>query len=271
MKTEILSERSSDEDVLDDEQILLKTIFDNKNSVQVFEYLPDLRRFSYRNLNQLKSNIYIRSLTLYLNEFPDIFTFIQHTPNLIYLNIQAQLTHGTWKENLWKNNNNIKLEEFYLKFIQNYYRSQISFLRTDFDPVFHAIQSFSSSLITLSLDFSDIYLRNPTSILTNGIELENQLLKPLKKLQNFYFFVRLYGRKEVEQILSTFERFPWCIGVHQNGYLYSLPFPYHKLILCSKGTKNWKLFSNSVLKNSFPAKQRVEFVASHGRRLRRKM
>ena len=57
MKTEILS----DEAVLDDEQILFETIFDNNNSVQVFEYLLDVRRFSFRSLNQLNSFINIIS------------------------------------------------------------------------------------------------------------------------------------------------------------------------------------------------------------------
>jgi hypothetical protein len=121
----------------------------------------------------------------------------------------------------------IKLEELHLKFkpydsdFEDYHRTR------DCNQLFHLLELFSSSLITLSLNCIDVYELNSTNLLFNGIELENKLLKPMKKLRNFYFYARIDKCKNA-QILSTFQTFPWSIGVHKNGYLYSLPFPFHE-------------------------------------------
>jgi hypothetical protein len=56
------------------------------------------------------------SLTLNLTHFHDIFTLIEHTPNLIYLNTQSELSNAIWGENPWELNSDIKLDGCYLKF-----------------------------------------------------------------------------------------------------------------------------------------------------------
>ncbi|CAF1395844.1 unnamed protein product [Didymodactylos carnosus] len=172
----------------------------------------------------------MRSLTLNLDNFHDIFTLIQHVPNLIYLNIRSEMLDKEFEEYPWNSIGEIKLKEFHLAFKprRNSGYPPIS-LTTGLDGLFHAIQIFSSSLITLSLDFSNIYLTNRNSILTNGMELEKKLLKPMQKLQNFYFYVCIFQCKDVQQILSTFATFPWPIGLHGNAHIYSLPFSFHEL------------------------------------------
>ena len=230
IKNIILSKPSFDRDTLTDEQILFQTIFDNNNSLEVFEYLPSLSGLFYQIDDQLNSNTHIRSLTLNLIHFRDIFTLIEYTPNLTYLNTQSELPRQAWGENSWKLKNDIKLEEFYLKFKpERMVRHSVFFSKTDINQLFPAVQLFSSSLITLSLDFTGRYVMGLPDVLFNGIELENKLLKPLKNLQNFYFYIGLHGCEDVKQILSTFQTFPWWIGVHENAYLYSLPFPFHEL------------------------------------------
>jgi hypothetical protein len=229
IKNSILSERSYDENVLDDEQTLFRKIYNNNNSVQVFEYLPSLDGLSYRKLDQLNSNMNIRSLTLNLTHFHDIFTIIERTPNLIYLNIQSRLPFVGFEEYKSTNINRIRLEKFYLKSKLEFMFSPDDHGTMDINQLFRFIHLFSSSLITLSLDFTDMYLIHHQEVLYDGVELENKLLKPLTKLKNFYFYIKLHGCGNVEQMLSTFETFPWLIGVHQTAYLYSLPYSFHKL------------------------------------------
>jgi hypothetical protein len=92
-----------------------------------------------------------------------------------------------------------------------------------------------------------LYVTDLTDVFFNGTELGNKLLKPMKKLQNFHFYVELDESKSlgksVEQILSTFLTFPWPIGVHENGSLCSLPFPFHEL-------KHFRHFQDVRLNNT---------------------
>ncbi|CAF1548033.1 unnamed protein product [Adineta ricciae] len=167
--------------ILDDEETLLKTIFHINNKLQIFEYQP--------------------------KKFHDIFTLIRYTSNLIYLNIRSEILDREFKEYTWNNIDEINLEEFHLTFTSrtNLEYSSTS-LTTSLAQLFPVIQIFSSSLITLSLNFSNIYLIDQNNILTNGIELEKKLLEPLGKLQKFSFYVGISQCKDAQQILSTIRR-----------------------------------------------------------------
>ncbi|CAF3875214.1 unnamed protein product [Rotaria sp. Silwood1] len=85
--------------------------------------------------------------------------------------------------------------------------------------------------------------------LFNGIQLENQYLKSMIKLKNFYFYGYKYFKEDIHHVLSTFKTqfwldHNWNIGLHQSGrtYIYSLPFQFNEL-------NNFSNF-NQVLSNN---------------------
>jgi hypothetical protein len=117
------------------------------------------------------------------------------------------------------NINEIKLEEFHLKFkLRRIIGYPSYFLTDDLDQLFRLIHLFSSSLITLSLNFIHVGSVSSDDVRINGI----QTRKSMTKLQNSYFYVCIFQCQDVQQILSTFQTSPWSIGVHENAYLYSI-------------------------------------------------
>jgi hypothetical protein len=130
------------------------------------------------------------------------------------------------------NISHIGLEKFYLKCKREMIDCLGEYSTIDVNQLFRFIHLFSSSLVILSLDCTDVYLVGSKNVPFNGSELQNQLIKPMEKLQHFYFYVRIYKFEDVEQTLSIFQTFPlWSVGVHRYAYLYSLPFTFPELKL----------------------------------------
>ncbi|CAF4423063.1 unnamed protein product, partial [Adineta steineri] len=99
------------------EHYLFTKIFNEENLLEIFEYLTLTTLFSRKILNNLQINSSLLSLTLYLYEFIDIFSVLQYTPNLIYLNVKTTLSDTHKKQNECININNIKLKQLYLTFV----------------------------------------------------------------------------------------------------------------------------------------------------------
>ncbi|CAF1115635.1 unnamed protein product [Adineta steineri] len=64
--------------------------------------------------NLLKLFEYLTLITLYLYEFIDIFSILQYTPNLIYLNVKTTLSDSHKIQNKCINIISIKLKQLYL-------------------------------------------------------------------------------------------------------------------------------------------------------------
>ncbi|CAF1094603.1 unnamed protein product [Adineta steineri] len=238
IKDGIVSKWPNNQTESDDEKILFKKVFSEENNLQIFEYLP---LFTKSNCNDWTVNIYIHSLTLNLLHFKDIFNFIKYVPNLIYLNIQSLPPFSDENEEDYKWNHfiTIQLKEFHLKLNeQNNSLHRCSFSEHDFNKIISTIQLFSSSLIILSLNFQNFNMNDENELPFNGIKLENQLLKSMIKLKNFYLYAETYPKtKDVHKLLSTFQAqfwfdHNWSIGLHndhRNTYIYSLPFHFNEL------------------------------------------
>ncbi|CAF4861971.1 unnamed protein product, partial [Rotaria sp. Silwood2] len=54
-------------------------------------------------------NLNLHSLILNLRQFMDLFSIIEYTPNLKYLNIKSNPPYEFHGQNQWSNNNKIKL------------------------------------------------------------------------------------------------------------------------------------------------------------------
>ncbi|UJR32903.1 hypothetical protein I4U23_020364 [Adineta vaga] len=238
IKDEILQKLSKNESELDCEQLLFRKVFNDENKLEVFEYMPQVSSLRWRRFYGLKCNVHIRSLTIHLHDFQDLFTFFEYTPNLRYLKLESlspYLSDTYQYDNVF----GIELNEFHMKFNP----AQTGPLGTcyigvDFDRIIRAILRFSSSLISLSLNFVDMnWIRDRDDFPFNGIKLENQLLSQLINLENFHFYSRkVFKDNNIHRILSTFKtQFwfdrNWTVGAHYyNGgvYIYSLPFHFHE-------------------------------------------
>jgi hypothetical protein len=94
------------------------------------------------------------------------------------------------------------------------------------------IKQFSSSLIYLSLDFSQIQTRK---FQFDGFILQQQLLESMIELKSFHLYMQVERNLsfDVERFLSTFQTqfwldHNWTFGMHET-YLYTLPFHFDQL------------------------------------------
>ncbi|CAF5164288.1 unnamed protein product, partial [Rotaria sp. Silwood1] len=137
--------------------------------------------------------------------------------------------------NRWSNNNTIQLKQFYLTFNRRIYgRSRLASRRIDFHQLINAITQFSLSLVCLSLNLIGCYITSSNDLPFNGIQLQQQFLQLMPKLQQFHLYAILtQDLIDIKSILSTFKNHfwldhNWTVGMHDK-YLYTLPFHFDKL------------------------------------------
>ncbi|CAF5055452.1 unnamed protein product, partial [Rotaria sp. Silwood1] len=137
--------------------------------------------------------------------------------------------------NRWSNNNTIQLKQFYLTFNRRIYgRRRLASRRIDFHQLINAITQFSLSLVCLSLNLIGCYITSSNDLPFNGIQLQQQFLQLMPKLQQFHLYAILtQDLIDIKSILSTFKNHfwldhNWTVGMHDK-YLYTLPFHFDKL------------------------------------------
>ncbi|CAF1409656.1 unnamed protein product [Rotaria sp. Silwood1] len=214
--------------------LLLQKVFNNKNSLNIFEYSSCIQSFSLKPINHLKLNLNLHSLILNLTQFMDLFFLIEYTPNLKYLNIKSNPPYEYHEQNQWLNNNKIKLKQFYLTFNDTMYgMNRFTARRIDFHQLINAITQFSSSLFCLSLNLIGCFITSSNDLPFNGIQLQQQFLQLMTQLKQFHLFAVLtQDRIDMKRILSTFQNefwfnHNWIVGMHDK-YLYTLPFHFDK-------------------------------------------
>ncbi|CAF1220911.1 unnamed protein product [Adineta steineri] len=217
------------------EHYLFTKIFNEENLLEIFEYLTLTTLFSRKILNNLQINSSLLSLTLCLHEFIDIFSVLQYTPNLIYLNVKTTLSDTHKKQNECININNIKLKQLYLTFVMKHStRLQNVDQQLDFLHLISDIKLFSSTLICLSMNFVDLNINDIDEFPLNGFKLQHQLLESMIELKQFYLYSKVkQDQFNIDNVISTFkDQFwfdhKWFVGMHGN-YLYTLPFSFNEL------------------------------------------
>ncbi|CAF4446135.1 unnamed protein product [Rotaria sp. Silwood2] len=217
------------------QELLLQKVFNNENCLNIFEYSSCIQSFSLKPINNLKLNLNLHSLILNLRQFMDLFSIIEYTPNLKYLNIKSNPPYEFHGQNQWSNNMKIKLKQFYLTFNDTMYdTNRFTARRIDFHQLINVITQFSSSLFCLSLNLIGCYITSSNDFPFNGIQLQQQFLQLMTQLKQFHLHAVLtQDRIDVKRILLSFRNefwfdHNWIIGMHDK-YLYTLPFHFDKL------------------------------------------
>ncbi|CAF1316572.1 unnamed protein product [Rotaria sordida] len=214
------------------EKFLLKKIFNNENSLKIFQCLSELYFCNLKEINNLVSNINIHSLSLKSADFISAFSFFKYTPNLKIFNLITTTSYLHDKLDKDLDLSKIKLEKLYLTLKIDASDSLIG--GRQFRLLINLIKQFSSSLIYLSLNLSVIKIGTYNDIQFNGIQLQQQLLESMIQLKQFHLYANLWDYLlDIKSILSTFENqfwfdHNWSIGMHGH-YLYTLPFHFDKL------------------------------------------
>jgi hypothetical protein len=130
-------------------------ILHNENSLDIFESLLEVHR-SITSLKNLKIGVNLQSLSLKINHFTSFFSLLDYTPNLKNLKILLIVLLVNNQSNPNKNSSQIKLRKFSFT-LQSDGIDQRNFLfLTRF------IKQFSSSFISLSLNFNQIHTQEFT-------------------------------------------------------------------------------------------------------------
>ena len=227
---EHFSERVCEVDSIHHDYIF-KKIFYEKNSLQIFQCSLMISSNIFINTSYLETNFNLRTLKLILNDFGDIFIFIQYTPNVEYLDVQAKSSNRPYRP---VNGNNIKLKKFYLTMgLKQQTQFQTSFTPMGINQIVGGIKQFSSSLIYLSLDLVGMDVGTTNEIPFNSLKLE-QFLTKMINLKDFHLCARLpESLNDNEYILSEFKNQYWydcncTFGMH-GRYFYTLPYHFDYL------------------------------------------
>ncbi|CAF1104215.1 unnamed protein product [Adineta ricciae] len=217
------------------EHYLFANIFQNQNKLQIFECASLIILFSRKTVSNFHRNPSLTSLTLYLNEFRDIFIVLRYTPNLIHLNIKTTLCVIHQKHEQWFNNDQTKLQRLYLTFVtKDSIHAEYMTNKLDFLHLVSDIKLFSSTLTCLSMNFIDLQIYSTDEFPFNGLKLQHQLLVSMTELKQFHLYSKIQQQfLEPESVLATFQdQFwfdrNWSIGMH-GKYLYTLPFHFDEL------------------------------------------
>jgi hypothetical protein len=106
-------------DYLYDPYDLFQQVINNDNSLKIFEYSSRIATYRNKSFIGLKLNENLHSLILNLNQWNDLFSIIDYTPNLKYLNLELDIDKINVKLNRWNNIHQIQLKQFYLEFMEN--------------------------------------------------------------------------------------------------------------------------------------------------------
>ena len=231
---------------------ILKKVFNENNSLEIFEYsLRITPSIIYIDVeNNFRMNFKLRSLTLALVSFRNIFTIIRYTPNLKYLKVKAQIPFSS---ELPAEKTNVKLEQ--LDLILNKHND---FVRTDL--VIDGIKQFSSSLIRLSLDLVDYSVRGINQFSFDSLQFP-QLLKSMKQLQQFHFYMSFPSCQYHPDIdLSQFPNLSF--GMHSD-YLYTLPFHFNNIYDCFEDFNHVNFKNYEILKKHSRIWHHVKSIQLH--------
>ena len=211
---------------LNDHSQILNEVFTNRTSLKIFEYSFVLLPLKFVHIDHYQMNCILQSLTLILTNYEDIFSLVEYTPNLKYLNIQSKPLSRSVR--LIKKLN-LKLERFELKLTTNHSAESL----IDFDQLMNNIQPFSSSLIFLSLNLADLDIFNRNQIPFDFVKLK-QWLESMLQLKQFHFYAKLIEYFNINRFMSTeLQNWFWLehnllFGMH-GKYLYTLPFHFDHL------------------------------------------
>lgn len=217
-----------------DQNLILNKIFNNKNSLETFEYLFSRTPFRITSMQNFEINFNLYSLSLTLNYFRMFFNIIKYTPNLIYLNIQSQLSDICI---ISTDNINIKLKQLHLTLYMDSDRMMFCDGRFNtikrFSLILNLIKQFSSSLNCLSLNLARLNIENVDNFACNSLKLK-EFLEPMKQLKEFHLYNKLFlSPIDNDRILSEFKSEYWfdhnlSFGMHFN-YFYTLPFQFNHI------------------------------------------
>jgi hypothetical protein len=243
-QSQLCSEESSN-DFSTNEDYILNKIFSTEHMLETFQYSWILPDFTKLNTNSFITNFNLHSLTLILYKFEDIFSIIEYTPNLKYLNL-----HSNTPYEVPIKKSDIKLKELYLKLdfpipccawiLEGYYAKLVN-----------NINNFSSSLICLSLDLVGLNIRSTDEFPFNNIKLQ-KLLEPMNQLKQFHLYAKLdQGLVDRDKILLNFKDQFWfdhnySFGMHGN-YFYTLPFNFDYLYQFYQGFNDVKSNYDDIL------------------------
>ena len=208
-------------DMYDHRKVSFRMVLQNEHSLRTFESFKE-QGFSHRNMEYLRLNRNLRSLSLKFLDLQCLSALLSYTPNLKYLN--AVLSHFG-ADDFTSNLADIHLKQCSM-IIQSGVISTESFpLLTRF------IKQFASSLIELSLDLHQIKTEKS---LSTGLVLRQQLLQTMVHLKSFHLYLQLdYKPLNLKKFLSTFQspfwlNHQWAVGMH-GPYLYTLPVHFDTL------------------------------------------
>jgi hypothetical protein len=225
IQSEILSKNSSLTYPGQFENTLFKKIFNNANSLQTFQYSSKTPLASFGD--NLSSNLNLHSLSLNVYDFASAFSLLYHTPNLKSLDFLIETPYVSQQFHF----PDIKLEKFSLTFFRSNYGL---YGEKEFLILTNLLKQFSSSLISLSLNFSNLLTNTIFEYFFNGNRLELQLLESIVKLKQFHFYAKLdeYG-SDTRKILLTFQNqfwydHQWFVATDEY-YLYTLPFHFDSM------------------------------------------
>ena len=206
-------------------QKLFRKVFSNGNLLQTFECQSRIESIPLEFFHAFSFHSHLESLTLNLECLIDALLMMQYTPNLKYLNITSEpLVLDV--EYVIPKVKRIKLEKFILTFEKMADRP----IEMNYQQLKTIIKQFSSSLISLSLDFVQVNIDPADAFLFNGIRLEEELLESMVHLKDFRLYVDVPEDKiDVENVLSSFQYefyfdHQWYFGA-RGHYLCSLPLP----------------------------------------------
>jgi hypothetical protein len=172
-QSQLCSEESSN-DFSTNEDYILNKIFSTEHMLETFQYSWILPDFTKLNTNSFITNFNLHSLTLILYKFEDIFSIIEYTPNLKYLNLHS---NAPYEVPIKKSD--IKLKELYLK-LDFAISCYVWILESYYDKLVKNIKNFSSSLICLSLDLVGLNILSTDEFPFNNIKLQ-KLLEPMNQ------------------------------------------------------------------------------------------
>jgi hypothetical protein len=234
-----------------------KTSFDelhNNNNLflRIFSYenlLETLTIPSYytKNIDNLKINFNVRSMTLISIRFEKIFSLITYTSNLEYLNVETYMPEINQRQ-ISIDKRNIKLKQLYLTLHD---RSGAS---KSFDQLTNGIKQFSTSLTCLSLNLVNLFPINVNEIPVDSEKLQN-FLESMIELKELHLYAKIDPCfNNFGQILSGFTNqywldHNWSFGIHKT-YFYTLPFHYDCLHEFDNGFKYVQSSNPEILINN---------------------
>lgn len=238
------------------QEYILEKVFNNTNSLTIFEYSLATSPLAVENSSSFEINYHLHSLTLILTDFQDIYSLLSYTANLQYLNLTSEPPYYLTTP---YNRIQIQIKTLYLKLdrkekTDGFYRFWYEAI--DFDQLTNFIEQFSASLMHLSLDVSEMETDDINELPFNSTKLQ-QLLEKMIKLQQFHVnaCIASDGINE-DAILATFNNqfwfdYNWSFGMH-DGCLFTLPYHFDYFNESYGAFNDFKSSNPEILRSKLP-------------------